>query len=129
MPVKYETDPVTGKVTEVYEFGPQKPAVKPKREPSLLEKAGKGIADARSIAETFNPTAMVGQGLKAGAAGLQTLQRTGDVGKAFGATTKAMVDESNKGTGIAGAIKRVPQRALFTTLQESSDFAQELAQK
>ena len=129
MPVKYETDPVTGKVTEVYEFGPQKPAVKPKREPSLLEKAGKGIADARSIAETFNPTAMVGQGLKAGAAGLQTLQKTGDVGKAFGAATKATVDESNKGTGIAGAIKRVPQRALLTTLQETSDFAQEVGAK
>ena len=129
MPVKYETDPVTGKVTEVYEFGPQKPAVKPKREPSLLEKAGKGIADARSIAETFNPTAMVGQGLKAAGTGLQTLQKTGDVGKAFGAATKATVDESNKGTGIAGAIKRVPQRALFTTLQESSDFVQEVGAK
>ena len=129
MPVKYETDPVTGKVTEVYEFGPQKPVVKPKREPSLLEKAGKGIADARSIAETFNPTAMVGQGLKAGAAGLQTLQKTGDVGKAFGAATKATVDESNKGTGIAGAIKRVPQRALSTTLQETSDFVQEVGAK
>lgn len=129
MPLKLITDPVTGKVTEVYEFGPGKPAAKPKPEPSLLEKAGKGITDAKSIAETFNPTAMVGQGLKVAGAAAQTLQKTGDLGKAFGAGAKAIVDESNKGTGIAGAIKRVPQRALFTTLQESSDFAQEVGAK
>ena len=131
MPLKLITDPVTGKVTEVYEFGPGNPAAKPKPkpEPSLLEKAGKGITDAKSIAETFNPTAMVGQGLKVAGAAAQTLQKTGDLGKAFGAGAKAIVDESNKGTGIAGAIKRVPQRALFTTLQESSDFAQEVGAK
>jgi len=130
MPVKYETDPVTGKVTEVFEFGPQKPA-KP-TPANKLEQALKPanlIGQVKGIAEAVNPTGMVGQGLKAAGAGLQTLQKTGDIGKAFGATTKAMVDDSNKAVGPAGAIKRVPQRALFTTLQENSDFVQEVGAK
>ena len=131
MPIKQVTDPVTGKVTEVFEFGPAKaaaaqPAVKAKPAANPIAQTYDQI---KGVTEALNPLGQVGTGLRAAGAGLQTLQKTGDLGKAFGASQKSIVDESNKAIGIAGVVKRAPQRAVYTTLQETSDFAQEVGAK
>ena len=134
MPIKQVTDPVTGKVTEVFEFGPAKaaaaqPAVKAKPAANPIAQTYDQI---KGITEVLNPLAGLSQvspELRAAGAGLQTLQKTGDLGKAFGAGTQSIVNDINKGTGAAGAIKRAKFRSVLTSAQETSDFVQEVGAK